>query len=180
MDSQPRLPALPSKSLRVRAATTTLACALAAVLGACSSNDLPSADASLAATAPSVQARTAEIRERAEQKQAERHALKMANAAYQANRIVAPAGDNALEHALHARQANANSAGASELLTDIMPLVTTQVQAMISTRQLVEANRVIALLQKAHPNSLTTLSLSRQLTSAARPGSVNAIASNSR
>ncbi len=180
MDSQLRLLALSAKFLRGRLAKAALACTLTAALGACSSNDLPSANASLAATVPNVRAHSADKKERTEQRQAERNALKMANAAYQGNRIVTPVGDNALEHALRARQANADSAGASELLTDIMPLVTTQVQAMISARQFVEADRVIALLQKAHPNSLTTLSLSRQLTSASRPVSVNAIASNSR
>jgi periplasmic protein TonB len=180
MDSQLRLLALPAKFLHARVATAALACTLTVALGACSSNDLPSANAALAATVPNVRTLSADRKEHSDEKQVERVALKMANAAYQANRIVAPEGDNALEHALRARQANPNSAGATELLTDIMPLVTTQVQAMISARQWVEADRVIALLQKAHPNSLTTLSLSRQLTSASRTVAVNAIASNSR
>jgi hypothetical protein len=180
MDSRHILLATSTRTSGVRSVRMTLALSLVAALGACSSNDLPSATSTLAASAPTAQAIAADRQVAGSLKQAERDALKLANAAYQANRIVSPPGDNALEHALRARDANANSQGAAELLTDITPMVTSQVQTMIAERQLDEAARVITLLQQSNPNSLTTLSLNRQLGNVMRSTSIAAVASNTR
>ncbi len=141
----------------------TCALLLSVVLSGCGAGTPPTVTVAAAASSPTALAIKADREKQSARKRDERNALKRANAAYQANRLVAPAGDNALEHALRAREVNANSAGATELLTDIMPLATTQVQSMIAEGQIDEAERVIALLYKAHPNSLTTLSLHRQI-----------------
>lgn len=165
----------------VRCAANAMLLAVLAALGACSAEDLPSVTSSaMAASTHTAQAIAADKRVVITRKQAERDALKRANAAYQRDRIVSPAGDNALEHALHARQANANSPGATELLTDIMPMVTSQVQSMITQGRLDEAARVITLLQQAHPDSLTTVTLNRQLGNAIRSTPIAALASPTR
>jgi hypothetical protein len=180
MDSRRISLATSTRTSGARGVRTTLAWSLAALLIGCSSNDLPPVSSTLAASSPTAQAIAADKQAVGSRKQAERDALKLANAAYQANRIASPPGDNALEHALHARDANANSPGAAELLTDIMPMVTSQVQTMIAERRLDEAARVITLLQQANPNSLTTLSLNRQLGNAMRSTPIAAVASNTR
>lgn len=180
MDSRHILLATSTRISGARSVRMALAFSLAAALGACSSNDLPTVTSAIAAGTPTAQAMAADRREVATLKQVERDALKQANAAYQANRIVMPAGNNALEYALRAREINANSPGAAELLTDIMPMVTSQVQTMIAERRLDEAARVITLLQQANPDSLTTLSLNRQLGSVMRSTPIAAVASNTR
>ena len=52
-----------------------------------------------------------------------------------------------------------------------------QVQSMIADGQINEAERVIALLYKAHPNSLTTLSLHRQIAGSTLASTGSALAS---
>ncbi len=155
--------------------------ALAALLASCGSGDgariapMSAAEAMTPAAATTTGTRDADVR--SAMKSAERAALRRANVAFQADRIVSPAGDNALEHALQARRINARSAGAAEILADIGPAATSRVQAMIRGGDHSEARRVIALLEEAAPGSLTAISLQRQLAQAS-PGSASTLAAN--
>lgn len=155
--------------------------ALAALLASCGAGDgagITSMSAAEAAPAPATAPADREDADvRSAMKSAERAALRRANLAFQADRIVSPAGDNALEHALQARRINARSAGAAEILADIGPVATTRVQAMIRAGDHNGASRVIALLEEATPGSLTAISLQRQLALAA-PGNASALAGN--
>lgn len=92
-----------------------------------------------------------------------RPALVLANTAFHDSRFVAPAGNNALEHALHALQQDANSAGANEILADITPIAASTVEANIAARDFAEAERVVALLATANPSSLIVKSLRHRL-----------------
>lgn len=95
-------------------------------------------------------------------------ALAMANHAFHENRIVAPPGDNALEHTLRALQEDTLDAGANEMLVDITPIAASAIEADINVRNFAEAERVMALLASANPSSLTVQSLQRRLTAATR------------
>lgn len=92
-----------------------------------------------------------------------RPALVLANAAFRDSRFVAPSGNNALEHALHALQQDANSAGANEILADITPIAASTVEANIAARDFAEAERVVGLLATANPGSLIVKSLRHRL-----------------
>jgi len=98
--------------------------------------------------------------------------LTKANAAFRANRMVAPAGDNALEHALHALQQDPSNAGATELLVDITPIAASAIEGAISAGNFAEAERVMSLLSSGNPTSLTVQSLQRRLATATRPAPV--------
>jgi protein TonB len=97
-----------------------------------------------------------------------RTSLTLANTAFRQNRIVAPAGDNALEHTLNALKQEPENAGANEMLVDLTPIAAAAIEAEIAAGNLVEAGRVMALLNSANPNSLTVKGLQRRLATASR------------
>lgn len=80
--------------------------------------------------------------------------LARANAAFAADRMVAPAGDNALEWTLAARAVEPDSERVREGLNDLYPLVVAAIDREIARGDIAEALRVIALLESAIPNSL--------------------------
>ncbi len=149
----------PSSVLRFSAIGFALASIL--LLYGCRSSDTPGpntsavapASATVVTPAPAVNARTS---------------LALANTAFRENRIVAPAGDNALEHALHALQLDANDAGANEILVDITPIAASAIEAAISAGNFVEAERVMNMLNSANSSSLTVQGLRRRLATATR------------
>ena len=146
---------------------TIIIATLTALLASCGSNDgtriSAIASAEAAAQVTSATSADSDGTTRSAMKSAERAALRRANLAFQSDRIISPAGDNALEHALQARRINASSAGAAEILADIGPVASTTAQAMIRAGEFDDARRVIALLEEANPGSLTAISLHRQL-----------------
>lgn len=80
--------------------------------------------------------------------------LARANTAFAADRMVAPAGDNALEWTLAARAVDPTSERVREGLNDLYPLVVAAIDREIARGNRAEALRVIALLEAAIPNSL--------------------------
>lgn len=80
--------------------------------------------------------------------------LARANAAFAAERMVAPAGDNALEWTLAARAVEPGSERVREGLNDLYPLVVAAIDREIARGNAGEALRVIGLLEAAIPNSL--------------------------
>ena len=161
-------PALTRTSLRwaLRASGVLLASLL---LHGCGGSDTPPATTTTAntatptaapAAAPAVTAETAEA------------ALSLANTAFRENRIVAPAGNNALEHALRALQLDANNAGATEILVDLTPIAASAIEAEIAAGNFAEAERVMGLLSSANASSLTVQSLQRRLADATRQAAV--------
>ena len=141
--------------------------ALSFLVSGCAGTDDSTAVVSVATElSPTAKALAKEKQDTEARRQVERDILKLANSAYQNDRVAAPAGDNALEYALRARAINADSIGADEMLTDITPIVATQVQVLIEGGDLAEADRMITLLEEANPESLTTLNLRRRLVGA--------------
>lgn len=80
--------------------------------------------------------------------------LARANAAFAANRTVAPQGDNALEWTLAAQAVEPQSERVREGLNDLYPLVVTAIDRRITTGDTAEALRLIVLLETAMPSSI--------------------------
>ncbi len=89
--------------------------------------------------------------------------LARANAAFAADRMVAPAGDNALEWTLAASAVDPDSARVREGINDLYPLVVAAIEREIRGNREAEALRVIALLERAMPNSLAARQLRAKL-----------------
>ena len=95
--------------------------------------------------------------------QTAREILTLANTAFRESRIVAPAGDNALEYTWRALQVEPDNAGAMEILVDLTPIAASAVEAEIAAGRLPEAARIMNLLSKANPDSFTVKSLQQRL-----------------
>jgi protein TonB len=81
--------------------------------------------------------------------------LREAGSALRENRLVAPAGNNALEYYLRILEKDPNNATAKDALREMFPIVTGPVEQSINNGSLDEATRVINLLAKADPNNYT-------------------------
>lgn len=90
-------------------------------------------------------------------------ALSRANAAFAGNRIVSPAGDNALEWTLTARDVDPKSVRVREGLNDLYPLVVAAIEVSIREGRAADAARVIDLLDRAMPGSLAARELRAKL-----------------
>lgn len=104
--------------------------------------------------------------------------LARANAAFAAERMVAPAGDNALEWTLAAREVEPDSTRVREGLNDLYPLVVAAIEREIRADRYNEALRVIDLLDRAIPNSLAARELRAKV--ARRSGAVTSAAGSAR
>lgn len=99
-------------------------------------------------------------------------ALSRANAAFASNRMVAPAGDNALEWTLTARELDPKSVRVREGLNDLYPLVVAAIEVSIREGRAADAARVIELLDRAMPGSLAAREFRAKLT---RRGAVQSV-----
>ena len=90
-------------------------------------------------------------------------ALSRANAAFASNRMVSPAGDNALEWTLTARELDPESVRVREGINDLYPLVVGAIEASIRDGRSSEATRIIDLLDRAMPGSLAARELRAKL-----------------
>jgi protein TonB len=89
--------------------------------------------------------------------------LGRSSAALRAGRLIAPAGDNALEWGLKARALAPAHRGVEQQLSDIRPYVASAVDGAIRGGDLTEAERVIGLLEQAGGASLTVHQLRESL-----------------
>lgn len=78
---------------------------------------------------------------------------KAARAAYNAQRLYAPAGDNAMEYYLALREKQPDNPAASSALSDLMPYALIATEQSIAREDFVEAQRLYALLEKADPQA---------------------------
>jgi len=81
--------------------------------------------------------------------------LREAGSALRENRLVAPAGNNALEYYLRVLDKDPDNRTARDALREMFPIVTGPVEQSINGGNIDEANRVINLLAKADPNNYT-------------------------
>ncbi|MBI2398053.1 MAG: energy transducer TonB [Xanthomonadales bacterium] len=92
--------------------------------------------------------------------------LGMATRAVNEERLVAPAGNNAVEFYLQVLAKDANNVSATQALVDLFPLAAGNAEREIVNRNLPEAGRIVALLDQASPGSYTVSTLKSKLNAA--------------
>lgn len=147
--------------IRVRAALLIVACVLA--VAACGKKEQaaapttaaqPAAGASPQVVAPAApEVTVADL-------------LAAATRAMNEERLVAPAGDNAIEIYLQVLAKEANNVSATQALVDLFPLAAGNAEREIANRNLDEATRIVALLDQASPGSYTVSTLKSKLNAA--------------
>lgn len=146
---------------RLRAATLSLACVFA--IAACGGKEeaaapaagaVPAAGASPQVVAPAAPEVTVS------------DLIAAARRAEGEERLVSPAGDNAIEYYLQVLGKEANNVSATQALVDLFPLAAGNAEREIANRSLDEAARIIALLDQASPGSYTVSTLKSKLNAA--------------
>jgi protein TonB len=89
--------------------------------------------------------------------------LKTANAAVSEERLVAPAGNNAIEYYVAVIKQDANNVQAMQALVDYFPSAASIAERAVQTRDVAEAERIVALLDQASPGSYTVTTLKTKL-----------------
>ena len=81
--------------------------------------------------------------------------LRKATAAVGEERLVSPAGDNAVEYYLGVTAQEPNNVQATQALVDLFPLAASIAERAIAQRDVPEAERLVGLLERASPDSYT-------------------------
>jgi periplasmic protein TonB len=140
-----------------------LPCVAVLCLAGCGGDSPPTAPDSVAPTAPAQPSREA-ARIAADLAAEDVTAtLARANAAFVANRLVAPAGDNALELFLAVLQTDPDNGPAREAVVELFPFGVTAARRALAAGELDEAERIIDLFGRANPDSLATNELRASL-----------------
>lgn len=92
--------------------------------------------------------------------------LKAANLAVDEQRLVSPPGNNAVEYFLAVAEREPGNMQATQALVDIFPMVATVAEREIAQRRVEEAERIVALLDKASPGSYTVTTIRTKLDAA--------------
>ena len=133
-----------------------LALALAALLSACGGDEQPPAQQQAPSTATQVPAGAAPAATPAEAAPVPvEQLLKNASLAMAEDRMVAPAGNNAIEYYLAVTAQEPNNVQATQALVDIFPLAAQIAEREIAQKNVAEAERIVGLLDRASPNSYT-------------------------
>jgi len=155
-------PAFPSPRLCL----TALAAALA--LAACGGGDKP-APASAPATAAQPAAAApapAPAPEPVVPELTVPELLKAASLSVNEQRLIIPAGNNAMEYYLAVLAKEPNNIQATQALVDIFPISVNVTERAIAQKQIDEADRMVKLLDKASPNSYTVTTVRAKLETA--------------
>jgi protein TonB len=89
--------------------------------------------------------------------------LDEANAAFKAGRLIAPAGDNAIERFLRVRELEPNNLAAQEALIELFPITTAGIESALRRDEVGEAERLLGLLRRGSPDSLAVAQFGRRL-----------------
>lgn len=116
----------------------------------------PAADAQPAAGVPVAAAPQPDVDE----------ALQRARQALAEERLVAPPGDNAIEHYLRVLERDPTNPQATQAVVDVFPLAVGAAERALDQRQVDEAERVIGLLDRVDPRSYTVSTLRVRLAAA--------------
>lgn len=119
-------------------------------LVACSGKDEPAA-APAAGTAPAVAPAAAPAVSSTVQAMGTDELAASASQALRENRMYAPAGDNAIEYYLALRDKTPDDAVVKSALTDLLPYTLIAAENNLSREDFTEAQRLIALIEKADP-----------------------------
>jgi periplasmic protein TonB len=83
----------------------------------------------------------------------------LAMQAYTSGKLFAPAGENALEHYLNARQAQPNDYSLQEAVLELLPAAMDALEVAMNSQDQAETNRLFALLTRADPKSARLVTL---------------------
>ena len=92
--------------------------------------------------------------------------LQRARQALAEDRVVTPPGDNAIEYYLQVLAQEPSNPQATQALVDVFPLAASIAERALAQRQVDEAARVIALLDRVDPRSYTVSTLRTKLAAA--------------
>jgi len=92
--------------------------------------------------------------------------LKAASQAVNEQRLIAPAGNNAMEYYLAVLDKDPKNIQATSALVDIFPISVNVAERAISQKQIDEADRMVKLLDKASPGSYTVTTVRAKLETA--------------
>ncbi len=88
--------------------------------------------------------------------------LELAMRAYGADKLVAPAGENALEHYLAALQSKPDDFGAQEAILELVPVAMTALETAMAANASEEVGRLIVLLERADPSASRVAALKKR------------------
>ena len=91
----------------------------------------------------------------------ERH-IELAMSAYSADKLVAPAGENALEHYLAALRSKPDDFGAQEAILELVPVAMTALETAMAANSVAEVERLIPLLELADPSASRVVALKKR------------------
>ncbi len=91
----------------------------------------------------------------------ERH-IELAMSAYSADKLVAPAGENALEHYLAALKSKPDDFGAQEAILELVPVAMTALETAMAANAAEEVERLIPLLELADPSASRVVALKKR------------------
>lgn len=86
-----------------------------------------------------------------------------ANAAFRRGEFVAPAGNNALELLVAARDLDPSDSSVQVAILELFPVALRLADAQVAAGHRAEAARIVALIDRAVPNSTTVAKLRREL-----------------
>ena len=92
--------------------------------------------------------------------------LKAASQSVSEQRLIAPAGNNAMEYYLAVLAKEPNNIQATQALVDIFPISVNVTERAIAQKQVDEADRMVKLLDKASPGSYTVTTVRAKLETA--------------
>ena len=92
--------------------------------------------------------------------------LKAASQSVNEQRLIAPAGNNAMEYYLAVLAKEPNNIQATQALVDIFPISVNVTERAITQKQVDEADRMVKLLDKASPGSYTVTTVRAKLETA--------------
>ena len=82
--------------------------------------------------------------------------------AYSADKLIAPASENALEHYLAALQSKPDDFGAQEAILELVPVAMTALETAMAANRSDEVERLIALLERADPSASRVAALKKR------------------
>ena len=140
-------------------------CVAAAALGALSTGAYLLSERSSAATSAALQTATPSPKAQSERVlDQDKHAkhIELAMQAYSADKLIAPAGENALEHYLAALKSKPDDFGAQEAILELVPVAMTALETAMATRTTAEVERLILLLEQADPSASRVAALKKR------------------
>ncbi len=88
--------------------------------------------------------------------------IELAMSAYKAGKLVAPAGENALELYLAALQSKPDDFGAQEAVMELVPVAMSALESAMAASAALEVERLLSLLERADPSAARVAALKQR------------------